>query len=353
MSVQFNSLTHALRRALIPLGVQPSLGHTHQLVAAAFGYQSKAAWESLEPKLVPVAPSTHWLVDNIQLASRATTLDLQLDLSIFAAALAHASQEIQGPSLFNTTAALEEVVAVDIKHAVLNDIVIRNRFLDAFKNDLVVDLVAAAPLPEHLPSPGEDLVFMYVAEVGSADDLGDHSLSHSISVTVEARLPMLGRRVAGTPSIRILETEMFRARAEIGMQASEAGQYINVSEQNWDRLERGYLAGTPDIQAAHKLLFEKLNHIRKAPHHSGPDVQPQSMVAIFRVAPEPVPLSTPIDMVQVDNFLGIDDEADGWKVMKSLALNVHTRHLYVHRTRFDPVANRHVLRFAQQYTVDK
>jgi DNA-binding XRE family transcriptional regulator len=352
MSPLFNTLTHNLRRALALRGIALSLGHAHQLLAASLGYKSKAAWEAVDRDPDSLGLEVNWLVDRNQLMSRAGTLELLIDDSVFIASLADASRELAGPRVFGSTTALLEMITHQAQRAALGDTWIRNRLRDEFRpGPYSADLEPLDAVPVALPQIGEGMRLVFSCSVYDEHDLDDDSPGFVIPLTIEARLTMMGRRLISAPALRILEIALRKTRVEIGMSTVEAGQYVNLSQQTSEALESGHYAGTQTLISAHDLFFEKLARLHKAPHYHDVQNDLQSLVTVFEVARGPVPLSLPIDVVGADNFLGLDDAPNGRKVMKSMAIDIHTRRVYVHRKAFDPVANSHILKFAQRHLV--
>ncbi|MYM92239.1 hypothetical protein [Duganella vulcania] len=348
MSNLFNTLTHNLRRALASRGIELSLGHAHQLLAALHGYPSKAARDAVERK--PEAPDldVNWLVDTNQLASRADTLGLQLDLPELVVCLADASRELSGPRVYSSAVTLLEMTKYQVERALLSDIWVSNKLRDeARSGPYAVEVTPLGTIPTPLPQTGQDIRLLFSCAVQDEKDLFEDSPGFAISLTVEARLTMLDRRLISAPAIRILETALGKARVDIGLSSAEAGQYVNLSKQAWEALERGRYAGTQILIDAHDLFFSKLARLQKAPHHHDAQSDVEPLVAVFDAAQG----TAPVDVVGADNFLGLEDARDGRKVIKSLAIDVRTRRIYVHRQGFDPAANRHVLKFAQRHLV--
>jgi hypothetical protein len=74
----------------------------------------------------------------------------------------------------------------------------------------------------------------------------------------------------------------------------------NVTRKTWEAWEAGELAGKPAPKTHAELFFAKLEQIRTAPEHLGPDDAPRELVVVFRVDPGSR-MRVPIDVVADDN----------------------------------------------------
>lgn len=126
-----------------------------------------------------------------------------------------------------------------------------------------------------------------------------------------------------------------KARFALDMTTSEAGQFVYVTRKTWEAWEADELLGKPAPIAKVELFFSKLTSL-------GANRQRPEMVVVMLQDPQ-TKASIPIDVVAVDNFLGLEDGC----IIKSMAIN--RGRPYVHRTRFDPTINPHVLDFCRRH----
>lgn len=210
MSAPFTTLAHTLRPMLAAYGMPLSLGHTHQLLAAACGYQSYAAWQKAKDEPDTFDPSMHWLVDRNQILSRAGTLALTFDVDQFIGALDMASRELRGATVHASAVTLHEQFVVEAQQAAEEDDAVGNQMADTnCYGPFEACLEATTVLPDVLPSISEALRLEFVGKVQGDSDPERGFSGDSVNVTVEVRLIMRGRRLAGgMPVMRVLEAAL-------------------------------------------------------------------------------------------------------------------------------------------------
>jgi len=144
------------------------------------------------------------------------------------------------------------------------------------------------------------------------------------------------------------DTPLRRARALLGLTTAEAAQYVHVTRKTWEAWEAKEAAGQPAPPAAIELFFAKLNAQAKRVAE-GPDPnEERELVVICRRDPVSG-ADMPADVVSNENYLGNDQDAPGFHVIKSLAVD-RTGKPYVHRTRYVDAHNQHVLAFCRRHT---
>lgn len=208
MSTCINKLTHTLRSVLANDGILLGLGHTHQLIAAVLGYKSLAARQA-SGETEELDRSLYWLADVGQLRARAESLDLEIDVVRFLAGLQCTSDRLGGPRVFDTPEDLQEEVGLTAQDVIADDDRVGSRMAETnctgpFRPYLEVAEVLADPLP----LIGEDIVLEFVGNVQGEHDMERGFFGDTVDVEVEARLTMYGRRLAGTPAIKVTSAEL-------------------------------------------------------------------------------------------------------------------------------------------------
>ncbi|WP_313178382.1 hypothetical protein [Massilia sp.] len=206
MSITINTLVHRLRERLAQAGSPISLGHTHQLLAAARGYTSLAVLQaSNEP--VDLDQSMHWIVDVPQLRERAVSLAVTINADLFTQLLVQTSHEFDdGPHIHASHADLAEHFVMEAQEAALDD------------SDVAREMAntnCTGPWEEHLEFVGSS--FDTPAEVGTLfkidyeghvqgeQDRDRPYSGHSVNVSVELRFGIVGKRLfAGPPDIEVV-----------------------------------------------------------------------------------------------------------------------------------------------------
>lgn len=130
-------------------------------------------------------------------------------------------------------------------------------------------------------------------------------------------------------------TPLRKARLALGLTTTEAGQYVHVTRKTWEAWEAGEVNGKAAPRAKVELFFTKLNNI-------GESRDMGRMVVVFLEDPV-TGFQQPIDVVASDNYLGLEDDC----IIKSMA--IRDGRPYVHRTKFDPAHNNHVIDFCNEH----
>ncbi|WP_282808187.1 helix-turn-helix domain-containing protein [Hafnia alvei] len=129
-------------------------------------------------------------------------------------------------------------------------------------------------------------------------------------------------------------TPLRKARLALGLTTTEAGQYVHVTRKTWEAWEAGEMDGKAAPAAKVELFFTKLNSIGESRNKG-------VMVVVFYEHPG-TGFQQPIDVVAEDNYLGRDGD-----IIKSMA--IRNGRPYVHRTKFDPAHNPHVVKFCNEH----
>lgn len=125
-------------------------------------------------------------------------------------------------------------------------------------------------------------------------------------------------------------TPMRKARLALGLTTVEAGQYVHVTRKTWEAWEQNEINGKSAPLAKTELFFAKLESIKKLTKDYG------KIIVVLGVQGN---MQFPIDVIAEDNYLGHEDN----NVIKSMA--IRDGRPYVHRTKFDPTHNPHVVKF--------
>lgn len=121
MSVDISALAYTVRALSIDLPVHLKLGHAQQLVAAALGYRSLAAYQASTEESENLDDAAHAVLDEELLLERAVQLGL-VPLQPFLSHLVKSAFKVHLPdlSLHHSHDALEDAVRDLVDHAVLN-----------------------------------------------------------------------------------------------------------------------------------------------------------------------------------------------------------------------------------------
>lgn len=127
------------------------------------------------------------------------------------------------------------------------------------------------------------------------------------------------------------------ARLACEMTTAEAAQFVCASRRSWEGWESG---SRPIPRSKLELLATKLGKL-------GAEKEGLELVVVIANLQG---FEYPIDVVSNENYLGLETLNDGQAVIKSLALDPVTKRPYVHRTKFKPGDNDHVINAARRWT---
>lgn len=202
MSMTMTTLAHALRGQSTSKN-RLSLGHTHQLLAAARGYTSLAALQaSNEPERLDDA--TYWLVDVAQVEERAASLAVTIDTTAFARSLRTVSRDGDGPRVVSEDELADEFV-VAVQDVAIDD------------NDVATEMAntnSAGPWEAYMEFVGSSIdspawsgAFLQLDYAGTVTGDADTDRAYSghvVKATGQVFLKRLGKRlVVGLPKITI------------------------------------------------------------------------------------------------------------------------------------------------------
>jgi hypothetical protein len=202
MSMTMTTLAHAMREQSTYKN-RLSLGHTHQLLAAARGYTSLAALQaSNEPERLDDA--TYWLVDVAQVEERAASLAVTIETTAFVRSLSTASRDGDGPRVVSEDELADEFV-VAVQDAAIDD------------EDVATEMAntnSAGPWEAYMEFAGSSIdspagfgAFLQLDYAGTVTGDADTDLpysGHVVRATGQVFLKRIGKRlVVGPPKITI------------------------------------------------------------------------------------------------------------------------------------------------------
>lgn len=209
MSIDITTLTHPLRQALANDGIEISLGHTHQLLAGALGYKSLASLQAADDEPETFEPVLYWIVHTEQLKSRADSLALSIDIAGFVGNLAAVARDLHGTEVYSTLAELEETIGIEAQDVAADDDKVGTQMAQTnCTGPFISYLEPSQPLTEGLPSSSEEILLQFEGNVQGDHDEDRPFSGDAVDVKVEARLPMLGRRLSGAPSFEVTEAKL-------------------------------------------------------------------------------------------------------------------------------------------------
>jgi len=209
MSIDITSLTHSLRQALTADGMNVSLGHTHQLLAAALGYKSLAALQAAIDEPETFDPVRYWMVQTEQLKSRVESLGISIDMASFIGNLAAVAGDLYGMEVYSALAELEENIGIEAQDVAGDDDKVSTQMANTnCTGPFIPYLESSESLSEPLPDSGEEILLQFEGSVQGDHDEDRPFSGDTVDVKVEARLPMLGRRLSGAPSFKVTEAQL-------------------------------------------------------------------------------------------------------------------------------------------------
>jgi len=133
-----------------------------------------------------------------------------------------------------------------------------------------------------------------------------------------------------------LPTPLRKARFALDLTTTEAGQYVHVTRKTWEAWEAGELNGKPAPKAKVELFFTKLESIGIS--------RKLGQIVVVLLEDEATKHQQPIDVVTAENYLGLENG----DIIKSMAIS--NGRPYVHRIKFRPEHNPHVIEFCKKQT---
>ncbi|WP_126223540.1 hypothetical protein [Burkholderia ambifaria] len=203
-----SSLAHALRVQSQASATPLVLGHAQQLIAAALGYNTLAAYQA-SPEESPLEGARHFVLDLDLAHQRAGELGVavseeQLDAllgSVFAGQLPHAR-------FHRSESALEDYIRDRLDHLVTNDGEAVGQMEMANHNGigevyLPFDLSLA-----DLPPPGEATEIEVLGHIGMDQDLERPYSGHIIDIEASVSVERTGRVSIAEPDITVIEAKL-------------------------------------------------------------------------------------------------------------------------------------------------
>lgn len=203
-----SSLAHALRVQSQASATPIVLGHAQQLIAAALGYNTLAAYQA-SPEESPLDGARHFVLDLDLAHQRAGELGVavseeQLDAllgSVFAGQLPHAR-------FHRSESALEDYIRDRLDHLARNDDEATGQMAMTNHNGigevyLPFDLSLA-----DLPPPGEATEIEVLGHIGMDQDLERPYSGHIIDIEASVSVERTGRVSIAEPDITVIEAKL-------------------------------------------------------------------------------------------------------------------------------------------------
>ena len=209
MSVSISNLAYSLRLASANSIHHIGLSHAQQLIAAALGYQSLAAYQANSEECKFIENGMHIILNNELLLSRATGFGMPFDASSLATLLSQAFHKALPEARLHRSAAefgdeLNELVQLHV----VNDGLVSSQ--TAMTNhDGIKDVYFEVYLSqEDLPAIGEFLELPVTGHVNMEIDIERPYSGHHVDIDVMVTAERLGLSIIGQPTIEVTKAKL-------------------------------------------------------------------------------------------------------------------------------------------------
>lgn len=202
MGTTFTSLSHGLQQAAS--GGFRSLGHVHQVLAAALGYNSLAAYKASTEEPPFYDDAEHVVVARDLVENRLRDLGYpalpQVTNAVIAAITTTFQQQVPDVEVHTSISDLGDAISATVEEAIENSDEYNSEYATTNATGGWFDLQFDAPAP--IDTPSMEFV-VEAAGTSSLDQDPDRVYSGDvIDVRAAVVFPKLGRRVLGAPEIR-------------------------------------------------------------------------------------------------------------------------------------------------------
>ena len=208
MSVSLTSIAHALRVQSQANATPIILGHAQQLIAAALGYNTLAAYQaSLEESALECA--RHFVLDLDLVHQRAHELGVIVSAEQLGALLRSTfAGQLPQARFHRSESALEDYIRDRLDHLVTNDAEAASQM--AMTNG---DGIGEVFLPfdlslANVPPPGEAIEIEVLGHIGMDQDLERPYSGHIIDIEASVSVERTGRVSIAEPDITVIEAKL-------------------------------------------------------------------------------------------------------------------------------------------------
>ena len=214
MSVDVSSLAYTLRKSSSTVGPKLKHGHAQQLIAAALGYKSLAAYQAAvaagaEPMQLDAA--AHVLFDEDLVEQRAVELELPHDLEALSALIRKVMNEaLPGTDVHRWESSFEDAITERLQEFVETSGPVANAVGDANYNGIDETYMPFELSWNELPAPGEVHVESVKGKVTLGLDLERPYAGHEVDVEASVTFERLGRNLVGPAEFKVERASLHR-----------------------------------------------------------------------------------------------------------------------------------------------
>lgn len=214
MSVDVSSLAYALRKSSATVGPELKHGHAQQLIAAALGYKSLAAYQSAltagaEP--VQLDAAAHVLLDEGLVEQRAVELELPHNLEALNALIRKVIDEaLPSAEVHRWESSLQEGITERLQEFVEISGPVANAMGDANYDGIDETYMPFELSWNNFPAPGEVRVESVKGKVTLGLDLERPYAGHVVDVEASVTFERLGRNLVGPAEFEVERASLSR-----------------------------------------------------------------------------------------------------------------------------------------------
>lgn len=214
MSFDISSLAFALRKSGCAVGLKLKLGHAQQMVAAALGYKSLAAYQAAiaaqaEPSQLHAA--AHVLLDKALVEQRAAELVLQHDAEALNALVRDVLDEaLPGAEVHCWESSFEDAIREQLEEVVDGDDAVAGAMGDANYDGIDETHMPFEFAWSELPAPGEWHTERVKGQVTLGLDLERPYAGHIVDVEATVTFERLGRNLVGPADFEVERASLNR-----------------------------------------------------------------------------------------------------------------------------------------------
>ena len=214
MSVGVSSLAYALRNSSPTVGPELKHGHAQQLIAAALGYKSLAAYQAAvaagaEPAQLDAA--AHVLLDEDLVEQRGAELGLSHDAEALNKLIRKALDDaLPDAEVHRWESSFQDSISERLQGFVENDGAVANAMGDANYDGVEETYMPFEFTWDGLPAPGEVHVEQVKGQVTLGLDLERPYAGHIVDVEASVAFERLGRNLMGSAEFEVERASLNR-----------------------------------------------------------------------------------------------------------------------------------------------
>lgn len=214
MSVDVSSLAYVLRKSSTTIGPELKHGHAQQLIAAALGYKSLAAYQaavaaSAEP--VQLDAAAHVLLDEDLVEQRAAELELPHDPEALTALIRKVIDEaLPGAEVHRWESSFEDSISEQLEETVDNDGSVSGAMADANHDGIEETYMPFEFSWSELPPAGDWHLEPVRGHVSLGLDLERPFAGNKVDVEATVSFQRLGRNLVGPAEFEVERASLNR-----------------------------------------------------------------------------------------------------------------------------------------------